>query len=121
LRSDYTNPESVATPTGVENRHPGEIASSNGSLVLEKVRHRTTISELVQKSRLATFSAVYMIALLVAIFTALEGSLFWSSPTLRSILSSTGIEGMLALGVLVPFVVGTLDFSSPMSRGRGWS
>jgi ribose transport system permease protein len=78
-----------------------------------------TISELVRRSRLATLSAVYMIVLMVMIFAMLEGRLFSSSQTLRSILSGTGIEGMLALGVLVPFVIGILDFQFAYVAGTG--
>lgn len=56
-------------------------------------------------------SALYLAAVLLVIFTLRIPDLFWSSTTLKSILSEEAITAILALALLVPLAAGAFDLS----------
>jgi ribose transport system permease protein len=82
-------------------------------------RRGDRMNQMLRRSGIGQFSGLYAMALLIVVFTCLEGRLFWSTPTLRGILGDGGIEGLLALGVLVPFVAGLIDLQFAFVAGTG--
>jgi len=54
------------------------------------------------------FSGVYGLVGMIIIFS-IASPVFWSHPTALTILNSTAIDGILALGVMVPFAARVID------------
>ena len=55
------------------------------------------------------FSGVYALAVLIIVFAIVDSPYFLTSPTLKSILATSAIGGMVAVGAVVPFSTGMLD------------
>ena len=80
---------------------------------------RTRVGRLIRASGVGQFSGLYALAVLIVVFVLMEGQLFWSKPTLTAILGDSSIEGLLALGVLIPFVAGMIDLQFAYVAGTG--
>jgi ribose transport system permease protein len=67
------------------------------------------LTRLIERSGFFHYSGLYALALMVVVFTFWDAPFFWTLPTLKTILVTSAIGGMVALGAIVPFAGGLLD------------
>lgn len=76
----------------------------------EKSTHRPhRLTRVVELSGFFHLSGVYVLALLVLVFARLDHPYFLTVPTLKNILATSAIGGIVAIGAVVPFSAGLLD------------
>lgn len=67
------------------------------------------LTRLVERSGFFHYSGLYALVIMVVVFAFWDAPYFWTLPTLKTILVTSAIGGMVALGAVVPFAGGLLD------------
>ncbi|MEW1649105.1 ABC transporter permease [Streptomyces sp. NPDC091219] len=70
---------------------------------------RPLLTTLVERSGFFHYSGLYALVIMVVVFAFWDAPYFWTAPTLKTILVTSAIGGMVALGAVVPFAGGLLD------------
>ena len=93
-----TFPAAPPPPTGARRDAPASARAAHGRL-----------TRLIGRSGFFHYSGLYALALMVVVFTLWDAPFFWTLPTLKTVLVTSAIGGMVALGAVVPFAGGLLD------------
>lgn len=88
-----------------ENQATSEPASPQGH------RDARAVPILLARAGARRFGAVYVLALIVVIFSIVEPATFPSTATIKSILNEYSVDALVALGVTVPLAAGLFDLS----------
>jgi ribose transport system permease protein len=104
-----TKAKGSAQPSGAEPRTSAKQALREGN--------PQGMVEVLARLRLGRFSGLFLWAAIIVVFAIWVPDTFLTSTTLKSILSTQAITGVLAIAVLFPLAVGAFDLSAAQNMG----
>jgi ribose transport system permease protein len=91
--------------------HPAAEPSNGGPRRKEGRDEESLFSRILHASRVEQIGAVYVLVLIIILFSLLEPSLFPTTATLKTVLNGNAIAALAGLALIVPLATGVFDLS----------
>ena len=91
--------------------HPAPDPPDGGSARSPETDDRNVFTRALQASRVEQIGAIYVLVLIIVLFSLLEPSLFPTTATLKTVLNGNAIAALAGLALIVPLATGVFDLS----------